>query len=197
MKIFFRYTKISLLLLCITYLGCQPKGGSLAPILQNGAKITSFHKQKDSALQYDTENFSLKVLGGWEPLYGNVGFTVIILNRSLSKINIDLNKVSLGNSLNEKLKILAVEDFQTDNSNKNIESKTLEIRVGETKVLGISVGEGNSKYKDEVKYQGNEIWIKIPVTLEQDKPFSTTDYNFRFKYADYQSESNTDEGLIN
>ena len=196
MNFFAKPIKIFLLLLCITYSGCQPKGGSLAPILQEGTKITSFHKQRDVALQYDTETFSLKVLGGWEPLYGNVGFTLVIINRSLTEVSIDLSKISLGNSLNEKIKVLAVQDFQVESSSKSIESKIAEVGVNETKVLGISVGEGSGTYKDGVKYQGNIIWMTIPI-IEQSKHSATINYNFKFKYDDYQPESSNDEGIIN
>ena len=167
------------------------------PIMQEGAKIVSTQSKANNALQYDNENLSLKVSGNWEVLHGDIFCIVVVKNRGQDKITIDFNKMTVANSFSEKLIVEAISTAFRNKPSEAIESKIAEIDAGQTLAFGVDTGEKNSVYKGNVKFRGNEIWMTIPVAIEQNKAFSTSDYNFRFKYADYQPEGNNDEGLIN
>lgn len=188
--------RIILIISCLFFTSCEPDGGDLTPILQSGAKVTSLWSKKDVALQYDTEKYSLKVSGKWESLQGDVDFTVIVKNNSSSKIKIDFNNATVSNSLNANIKILSVVNRYTADLPKRIENEIIEIGAGETQTYNIGVGEENRNYKGKIEYRGNEIWMTIPVTFEQNKTAVTTDYYFKFKYDDYAAEGNYNGNLI-
>lgn len=186
MKVNLEYRKVLLLLCCVFYFGCQPDGGDLTPVLQNGAKIASMQSKADNALQYDAGKFTLKIAGVWESLHGDVDFSMELRNLSSSKITIDLSKTIVANSLNANLKILSVVNRYAEGSPKPIENKLVEVGAGETQIYNIGVGEENRNYKDKIEYRGNEIWFALPVTVG-DKTIGAASYNFRFKYDDYNN----------
>lgn len=177
-----KYCKIFFLFCCVFYFGCQPDGGDLTPVLQSGAKIVSMQSKTDNGLQYGTEKFSLKVAGNWESVKGDIDFTAELRNLSSSKITVDLNKAVVANTLNANLKILSVVNRYAESSPRRIENKIVEIGAGETQIYNIGVGEENRNNKGKVEYRGNDIQMTIPVMTEQ----NTTNYNFKFKYDNYQ-----------
>jgi hypothetical protein len=175
---------------CFFHLSCQPEGGTLIPILQDGARITSSPKQKDAALQYDTESFSMKVSGGWEPLYGDAGFNLIIRNKNPNKLKILFERVLLQSTLQE-LKVFGFRDRDTQ-SNQIIRYKPAEVGIGEVRVFYIYADYANEKdriYRGYNKCFGNEISITIPITIEQNKVSTTTEYTFKFKYGELLPET--------
>lgn len=196
MKIDFKYIKPLFLLSCIFFYGCQPDGGDLTPVLQDGAKIVSTQTKTDTALQYDTEDFSIKVSGKWESLHGEVFCILVIKNRSQRKVKVDFNRSSVANTLDEKLKITLVSTANRKQTSQIIESKIAEIDKSETLAFGLNIDEKNDSYKGDVKYRGSKIWMMIPVIVEQGETFITKEFNFRFKYDDYHPETGYNESLI-
>ncbi|MGI8555956.1 MAG: hypothetical protein ACR2LT_06330 [Pyrinomonadaceae bacterium] len=196
MKISRKRYKVFFLLSCLFYFGCQPDGGDLTPVSQNGAKVVSFLSKANTALQYDNENFSIKVSGKWESLHGDIFCLMVVKNRGQGKIIVDFNKAPVANSLNEKLVVELVSTAFRTQTSEVIESKVAEINTGETLAFGVNIGEKNSIYKGDIKFRGNEIWMTIPVTFEQNKTAVTTDYYFKFKYDDYVTEGEFNGNLI-
>ena len=186
------------LLSCLLCMACQPDSGDLVPVLQDGAKIVSAQSKADNALQYDNEDFSLEVSGNWESLHGDLDITVVLSNRSPNKITGNFNKAATANSFNDNIQVLSVENRYLDVSNRVIENKIVEVDSNQTKIINVGIGEKNRDYKGKKKYRGNEFSMTIPVNVEKNNGSTTTDYNFRFKYADYQPESsNNNQSLIN
>jgi hypothetical protein len=188
MKFNLKYIQLIFVASCFFYLSCQPEGGTLIPILQDGARITFSENQKDAALQYETENFLMKMSGGWEPLYGNAGFILIVKNKSTNKLKVNLDKVLLENTLRENLILGSFEEInpKTEQSVENnfTEVRVAEIKNNETKVFFIRVVEKQRTYKGYDKCFGNEISMTIPISIEQNKTSATTEYIFKFKYGE-------------
>ena len=132
MRICLRIIIINFVLLsCLSSLACQPDGGDLMPVLQEGTKIVSAQSKADNALQYDNENFSIKVSGTWESLRGEIFCIVVVKNRSGNKITIDFNKAVVANTLNEKIKVMLVSTAYRQKTSETIDSKIAEINAGE------------------------------------------------------------------
>jgi hypothetical protein len=175
---------------CFFCLSCQMEGGTLIPILQDGTRITSSSpRKKDGALQYDTENLSMKVSGGWEPRYGDAGFILIVKNKNLSKLKINFDEILLQSTLQKQIKTLNVEEIDAktrkivESNFKEIETK--EVKTGEFKIFVINTGEKEKQnsYKSYSECFGSEISITIKAHIEIDKVPKTTEYTFKFKYA--------------
>ncbi len=198
MKINLNYIQLIFVATCFFYLSCQPEGGTLIPILQDGARITFSEKhQKDAALQYDTENFSMKVSGNWEPSYGITNIVLVIKNKSQNKLKIGFDKVLLQSTLQE-LKIFGFIDRDTQ-SNQMIRDKPAEVGTGEAKVFSIYADYANEKDRIYIGYNkcfGNEISIMIPISVEQNKVSTTTEYKFKFKYGALITEGENSQVLI-
>ncbi len=188
-----KFIQLILVASCFFYLSCQPVGGTLVPILQDGARITFSENQKDAALQYESDSLSMKMSGGWEPLYGNAGFILIIKNKSPNALKVNLDKVLLENTLRENLILSSFEELnpKTEQSvgNNFIEIRVAEIKNNETKVFFIRVVEKQRTYKGYNKCFGNEISMKIPISTEQNKVSTKTEYAFKFKYGELLPET--------
>ncbi len=185
-----KYIQLLFVSSCFFYLSCQPEGGTLVPILQDGAIITASPTQKDGALQYDTKNFSMKVFGSWEPLHGSTNIALIIKNKNPNKLKILFDKILLQSTLQE-LKVFGFRDRDTQ-SNQIIRDKPAEVGIGEVKVFSIYTDYANGKdriYRGYDKCFGNEISITIPVSIEQNKVSTTTEYTFKFKYGELLPET--------
>jgi hypothetical protein len=193
MRINLKYIQLIFVASSFFYLSCQPEGGTLVPILQDGARITFSENQKDAALQYETESLSMKMSGGWESLYGNAGFTLIIKNKSPNRLKVNLDKVLLENTLRENLILVRFEEINPKTEqlieNNFTEIRVAEIKNNETKVFFISIGEKQRTYKGYDKCFGNEISITIPINIEQNKTSATTEYTFKFKYLEHLPET--------
>jgi hypothetical protein len=195
-----KYIRLIIVAGCFFCLSCQPRIDDLMPIKQDGASIVSTKKKKDNALQYDNELFSLKVYGNWRISYKETGLFVTIKNRMRSKIQIDFNKVVLGNSLNGSPQITGVEvvteTLDTIYKTRTIENKIAEIGMGELRTFIIDIRDSENEFKANEQTYGNTIWFTIPVDVENNKTFNTTNYNFRFKYDYAQSEGEYNDSLI-
>jgi hypothetical protein len=200
MKLNLRYIRLLFIAGCFFCLSCQPRIDDLMPIKQDGAFVVSTKKKKDNALQYDNELFSLKVYGNWRISYKETGLFVTIKNRMRSKIQIDFNKVVLGNSLNGSPQITGVEvvteTLDTIYKTRTIENKIAEIGMGELRIFIIDIHDNKNEVKTNEQTYGNTIWFSIPVDVENNKIFNTTNYNFRFKYDYAQPEGEYSDNLI-
>jgi hypothetical protein len=192
------YVHLVLVASCFLFVSCQPPTNDLMPIEQDGALVVSTKKKKDNALQYDNESFSLKVYGNWRVSYKETSLFVVIKNRSETKIQVDFTKVIFGNSLNEHPKLTAVEvvteTLGTVYKTGEIENKIAKIGSGELRIFIIDIHDNESKIVEET--YGNTIWFTIPVDVENNKIFSTTNYNFKFKYDHAQPEVDHNDTLI-
>lgn len=82
-------------------LGCQPEGGELLPINNEGLEITSSRFENDTAVINDN-GFEIKVFGSWD---GRAKVRVIIENNSGNSVRFDFNKSIVLDSRGEKINI--------------------------------------------------------------------------------------------
>jgi hypothetical protein len=200
MRINLKYTQFVFIAICLFCLSCQPPINDLMPIIQDGAFIVSTKKKKDIALQYDNEMFSLKVYGNWRITYEKTKLFVVIKNRIKSKIQIDFNKVLLGNSFNGSPQIHSVEvvteTLGSIYKSIIIENKIAEIGTYELQILMIDIYDSKYEFKNNERTYGNRVWFSIPVGVENNKIFNTTNCNFAFKYDYEQPEGEYIDSLI-
>ncbi len=181
---------------CFFYLSCQPDGGDLMPIKLNEGRIVSTQYKSNVAYQYDTDRFSVKASGKWESLRGRLGFVVVIKNRCKCEIDIDFNKVILSTSLYAEGQVGVVEADDLPVLNRLIKNKVGTVNENTTRIFRFGGYDSNQDSKTNIKYRGNEISMTIPVTIKESKTSVTTNYDFRFKYDNYQPEADLGGNLI-
>jgi hypothetical protein len=103
-----KYIQLILVASCFFYLSCQLPGGDFVPILSDGAVLKPIFNKENSALQYNNEKFSIKVASGEWGVKGYSKFWLILKNNDANKIVVDLDKIRLKNSLEQRLEISSV-----------------------------------------------------------------------------------------
>ncbi len=191
-----KFIQLILVASCFFYLSCQPDGGDLMPIKLDEGRIVSTQYKNNVAYQYDNDKFSIKTLGKWESVDGELDFVVIIKNRCKCEIYVDLNRMFLSSTLQNKIEVLAVVDESLPLPKNRIENTVAKIERDTTRVFGLLVGKNKQESETNIKYRGNEILITIPVTIKESKTSVTTNYDFRFKYDNYQPEADLGGNLI-
>jgi hypothetical protein len=188
-----KYIQLILVASCFFYLSCQLPGGDFVPILSDGAVLKPIFNKENSALQYNNEKFSIKVASGEWGVKGYSKFWLILKNNDANKIVVDLDKIRLKNSLEQRLEISSVGQMSQNSESENTTRKLVIPAKGEIRAYFLSIWDVNHKEIDKrAKYLGQTVSLTIPVKIDlEDKS-----YEFQFTYGDYLPQGEYNETLI-
>lgn len=183
MKTFLRniITILTFLVILLTS-ACQPSGGDFVPIVSDGAKIKSLFDRENNALQYNTGKFLIKVAGDWGVDSARASLSVILKNNETDKLVVDFDKVSIKNSLGQKLDLKYANRFFPRDETKTIEDRVVNLSKNETRGIVLSFEEKNGKLENQSKYVGQVLSLTIPVTVKSEGSSFEANYEFNFKY---------------
>jgi hypothetical protein len=194
MKTYLKHIHLILVVSCFFYASCQLSGGDFVPVLSDGAILKSMFSKENSALQYNNEKFSIKVASGEWGVKGHSTFWLILKNNDASKVVIDLDKILLKSSFDQKLNIYSISSlFPIDKSKNTPQKVETVITKGEIRAYVLNISDDNQKemYKRE-KYLGQTISLTIPVKID----LENKNYEFQFTYGDYLPQGEYNETLI-
>ena len=198
MKLRFFSYKIDLLAIFLLFfvliLGCQPSGGELLPIGDNGVQITSSRFENDTVV-ISQNDITVKCYGSWDG-NGNFDLRVIVTNSSAKTISIIFDKfIAESSEYSDRPIYVALKQFDGDvlistdrtyenyDGNKQPKIPAVDVQPGDRKsfVVGFQRRFGSGEKKDSPNRLVN---FGLPIQVNK-----TLTSNFRVRFKGISEES--------
>ena len=145
---------ISILLICLVGLGCQPEGGEFVPVPADGIEIVTSRSEKDTAL-FNENGLKIKVYGDWNQNYVHlrIGFN----NESDQIAKVKLERIVIKDGKGQVAKLTTISekpDFNLIYDGKDKNLPALNLKINEKKSF-------NLEFAALVNFSGSDDSAKI------------------------------------
>jgi hypothetical protein len=169
------------LMMCIM-VGCQPDGGDLLPLMQDGVQIAKTIVEGDTA-QLTRGNLTVKARGRWRAIESETNFHFEVSNTGDEPVTINFAQVEMVNALGEKLKAGALidEDAQTQPATLIPEGIAV-IKSKQTRKFGLNFKTATTgKVSSSADLLGKTATLNLPTAGNQTV---AGNFIFAFKYVE-------------
>jgi hypothetical protein len=175
---------------CLMLAACQPEGGDLLPLAQEGVRVRSTKYKKDVVAQIARDGVTVSAHGRWSVMHHATDFKLEITNAGDAPITVNCNEASLNTALNETLKVSSL-GYRNGDAAPTLskEIAPLVVERGQTRELDMSFGIEAQDPKSGADYLGKTATLRLPVKTGSAATAGTVDFVFAFKYAEFQPEA--------
>ncbi|MCA1592077.1 MAG: hypothetical protein LC754_05390 [Acidobacteria bacterium] len=185
-----RAARLARVLVCCLFLtACQPEGGDLLPLAQEGVRIRSTKYKKDVVAQVERNEVTINAHGQWSVMRHATDFKLEITNAEDTAIAVNFKEALLVNALDEHLKVSSI-TFRDGSAApaSGSDFAPLIIERGQTREIDLGFGIQAQDTKSGADYLGKTATLRLPVKTGN-AASGTVDFVFSFKYAEYQREA--------